>query len=92
MPNASTEMGNGTSQFPLKRPSFPSLYPSTTPSTPEHAPASPSGKDTQEAATSNERPPTLPSEETSFTQLPVDNGTVDKEEKKTRRRGMVETV
>jgi hypothetical protein len=39
-----------------------------------------------------EKPPVPPSEETSFTQLPSDNGAFDKEERKTRRRGMVETV
>lgn len=94
MPNPSIELGNGTSQFPLKRPSFPSLYPSAPPSTPEPPPTVPTlpVKDTQEATASNERPPAPPSEETSFTQLPTDNGSVDKEEKKSRRRGMVETV
>jgi hypothetical protein len=44
------------------------------------------------AEVGTERPPAPPSEETSFTQLPSENGAFDKEERKTRRRGMVETV
>ncbi|KAJ9577624.1 hypothetical protein L9F63_005811, partial [Diploptera punctata] len=94
MPSSSTEVGSETAQFPLKRPSFPSLYLSAPPGTPEPPAtvATPSVNDTQEVTVANERPPAPPSEETSFTQLPTDNGIVDKEEKKTRRRGMVETV
>lgn len=87
-------MNNGASQFPSKRPSFPSLYPAAPTGTPEPSPAAVTVPilDPPVAAVGSETPPALPSEETSFTQLPSENGMLDKEERKTRRRGMVETV
>ncbi|PSN39601.1 Protein CLEC16A [Blattella germanica] len=91
--SSSSEVNNGTPQFPLKRPSFPSLYPSAPSTSPEPPPiAVPvTTTDSPVTVTGGERPPAPPSEETSFTQLPSETGAVEKEEKKTRRRGMVET-
>lgn len=89
-PSPSTEVNNGASQFPPKRPSFSSLYPPAPVGTPE--PPSPVAVSTLEspvAEVETERPPAPPSEETSFTQLPSENGAIDKEDRKTRRRGMV---
>jgi protein CLEC16A len=89
----STEVSNGAPQFPSKRPSFSSLYPPAPVGTPEPPPTVvvPTLEPPLEEV-GIEKPPVPPSEETSFTQLPLDNGTFDKEDRKTRRRGMVETV
>ncbi|PNF23192.1 hypothetical protein B7P43_G02739 [Cryptotermes secundus] len=92
-PSPPTEVNNGASQFPLKRPSFPSLYPPAPVGTPEPpSPVAVSTLESQVAEVETERPPAPPSEETSFTQMPFENGVLDKEDRKTRRRGMVETV
>ena len=88
----STEVSNGAPQFPSKRPSFSSLYPPAPVGTPEPPPAVVPTLEPPLAEVGTEKPPVPPSEETSFTQLPSDNGAFDKEERKTRRRGMVETV
>jgi hypothetical protein len=89
----STEVNNGAPQFPSKRPSFSSLYPPAPAGTPEPPPAIVVPTlESPLADVCTEKPPVPPSEETSFTQLPSDNGAFDKEERKTRRRGMVETV
>jgi hypothetical protein len=89
----SPEVNNGASQFPSKRPSFPTLYPAAPVGTPEPPPTvTVPTLEPPVAAVGNERPPAPPSEETSFTQLPSENGALDKDERKTRRRGMVETV
>ena len=89
----STEVSNGAPQFPSKRPSFSNLYPPAPVGTPEPTPTVmvPTLEPPLEEV-GTEKPPVPPSEETSFTQLPSDNGAFDKEERKTRRRGMVETV
>lgn len=89
----STEVSNGAPQFPSKRPSFSSLYPPAPVGTPEPPPTVvvPTLEPPLEEV-GTKKPPVPPSEETSFTQLPSDNGAFDKDERKTRRRGMVETV
>ncbi|KAJ4444330.1 hypothetical protein ANN_06122 [Periplaneta americana] len=87
------EVASGPAQFPLKRPSFP--YSAVPVGTPDPTPAVvvPTQEPSAIAAAANtEKPPAPPSEETSFTQLPSENGVLEKEERKTRRRGMVETV
>ncbi|XP_063234490.1 protein CLEC16A homolog isoform X2 [Bacillus rossius redtenbacheri] len=74
---------DGAAKFPAKRPSFPAPYPAAVPAT-----ASTSGADQPEASTGEapEEPAVAPpaSEETSFTQL--------SEDRRSRRKGMVETV
>lgn len=92
-PSPPAEVNNGASQFPLKRPSFSSLYPPAPVGTPEPpSPVAISTLESQVTEVETERPPAPPSEETSFTQMPSENGALDKEDRKTRRRGMVETV
>ncbi|XP_021935707.1 protein CLEC16A homolog isoform X2 [Zootermopsis nevadensis] len=87
------EVNNGASQFPSRRPSFPSLSPAAPVGTTEPLPTvTVPTLEPPVAAVGNERPPAPPSEETSFTQLPSENEAIDKDERKTRRRGMVETV
>lgn len=89
----STEVGNSAPQFPSKQLPFSSLYPPAPVGTPEPPPAVVVPTlESPVVEVGTEKPPAPPSEETSFTQLPSENGAFDKEERKTRRRGMVETV
>jgi hypothetical protein len=92
MPSPSTEVNSGP-QFPLKRPSVSNLCPPAPVATPEPpSPVAVSAAELPVEEAETERPPAQPSEETSFTQLPSENGGSDKEDRKARRRGMVETV
>ncbi|XP_067005962.2 protein CLEC16A homolog isoform X2 [Anabrus simplex] len=101
--SGTSDLVDSNPKYPSKRTSFPSLYPtlvtasSPVPSLPSHPEPPLVPEPSLQQPTGEEMPapvvvpPKLHSEETSFTQLPDTPGQ-NQEDKRTRRKGMVETV